>query len=362
MTTTTQERTGTKAVIAAMLFFAIGQFVSPVFNALLGGSFTTSNRNGEPPLTPAGYTFSIWGLIEVVSVAFAIYLVLRRKKSDADLIDRLAVPLLVVFAGFSVWILAAELEPVWSTLVVIVIMFVALVRALQIALAERSRIAGWPRLGRALLWWTLGLYAGWLSVAMWLNLTTAFAGSGAPITGALGIAAQIATLAGALGTVLVILAWTGGLLSYAVAVCWGLVGAIIGTLDAGQPALTIAVVIGLIAVVVATVVTRRRSRSSSPSAWPEPAAPSGHSCTLRPTAHRLLPVPGRLEGAAVRRGCSFAERPRRLPALSVSAGCRGSSVTFGLCARMEPACASALGSFRVLTRLATVVIASTDPR
>ena len=85
---------------------------------------------------------------------------------------------------------------------------------------------------------------------MWLNLTTAFAGSGAPITGTLGIAAQIATLAGALGTVLIILAWTGGLLSYAVAVCWGLVGAIIGTLDAGQPALTIAVVIGLIAVVV----------------------------------------------------------------------------------------------------------------
>jgi len=262
VSTTTQERTGTKAVIAAMLFFAIGQFVSPVFNAVLGGSFTTSNRNGEPPLTPAGYTFSIWGLIEIVSVALAIFLVLRRKRTDADLIDRLALPLLVVFAGFSVWILAAELEPVWSTLVVIVVMFVALVWALRIALAERSRIATWPRLGRALLWWTLGLYTGWLSVAMWLNLTTAFAGSGAPITGTLGIAAQIATLAGALGTVLVILAWTGGLLSYAVAVCWGLVGAIVGTLEAGQPALTIAVVIGLVAVVVATVVTRRRSQSS----------------------------------------------------------------------------------------------------
>ncbi|HEY5785685.1 MAG TPA: hypothetical protein VIT65_12990 [Microlunatus sp.] len=262
MTTATQERTGSKVATMAMLFFAFGQFISPVFNAVLGGSFTTSNRNGEPPLTPAGYTFSIWGLIEVVSLALAIFLVLRRQKTDADLIDRLAVPLLVVFAGFSVWILAAELEPVWSTLVVIVIMFVALVRALRIALAERSRIAGWPRLGRALLWWTLGLYAGWISVAMWLNLATAFAGSGAPITSALGIAAQIAALAGALGTVLIVLAWTGGLLSYAAAVCWGLVGAIVGTTDAGQAALTVAVVIGLVAVVVATVVTRRRSRSS----------------------------------------------------------------------------------------------------
>ena len=262
MTTATQERTGTKAVIAAMLFFAIGQFISPIFSALLGGAFTTPNRSGEPPLTPAGYTFSIWGLIEVVSVALAIFLVLRRKRSDADLIDRLAVPLLVVFAGFSVWIVAAEVEPVWSTLVVIVIMFVALVRALRIALAERSRIATWPRLGRALLWWTLGLYTGWLSVAMWLNLTTAFAGSGAPITGAVGIVAQIAALAGALGTVLVILTWTGGLLPYAAAVCWGLVGAIVGTVGAGQPALTVAVVIGLVIVLAATVITRRRSQSS----------------------------------------------------------------------------------------------------
>lgn len=259
MTTATQERTGTKAVIAAMLFFAIGQFISPIFSALLGGAFTTSNRSGEPPLTPAGYTFSIWGLIEVVSVAFAIFLVLRRKRSDADLIDRLAVPLLVVFAGFSIWIVAAEVEPVWSTLVVIVIMFVALVRALRIALAEQPRIATWPRLGRALLWWTLGLYTGWLSVAMWLNVTTAFAGSGAPITGALGIAAQIAALAGALGTVLVILTWTGGLLSYAAAVCWGLAGAIVGTVDAGQPVLTVAVVVGLVIVVAATAVTRRRT-------------------------------------------------------------------------------------------------------
>ncbi|GAA3690485.1 hypothetical protein GCM10022204_01740 [Microlunatus aurantiacus] len=262
MTTATQQRTGTQPLILAMLFFAFGQFVSPVFSALLGGSFTSANRAGEPPLTPAGYTFSIWGLIEVVSVGLAIFLALRRKRSDADLIDRLAKPLLVVFIGFSAWILAAELEPVWSTLVIIVIMLAALVRAMRIALAERSRIAAWPPLGRGLLWWTLGLYTGWLSVATWLNLTTAFAGSGAPITGTIGIAAQVATLAGALGTVLIILAWTGGLLSYAAAVCWGLVGAIVGTSDAGEPVLTVAVVIGLVAVVVATAITRRRSRST----------------------------------------------------------------------------------------------------
>lgn len=259
MSATLLERTRGATVTYAMLFFAVGQLISPVFNAVLGGSFTTSNRNGEPPLTPAGYTFSIWFVIELLSVAYAVFAVRRRRQADPDLIDRLARPLLVVFAGFSVWLLAAELEPTWSTLVVIVIMFVALVAALRIALAERNRIAVWPRLGQVLLWWTLGLYAGWISVAMWLNLTTAFAGAGAPITGAVGIAAQLATLAGALGTAVIILRWTQGLLPYAIAVCWGLVGAIVGTVGAGQPVLVGGAAIGLLVVAASAVIFRRRA-------------------------------------------------------------------------------------------------------
>lgn len=255
--TTVERRNSGTAVAYAMLFFAVGQLISPVFTAVFGGSFTTSNRTGEPPLTPAGYTFSIWFVIEVVSVAYAIFAVRRRTHADAHLIDRLALPLLVVFAGFSVWLVAAEAEPVWSTLVVIVIMFAALLQALRIALTERDRIAAWPPIGRLLLWWTLGLYAGWISVAMWLNLTTAFAGSGAPITGTVGIVAQLATLAGALGTAVIILRWTGGLIPYALAVGWGLVGAIVGTLGAGQPVLTVAAAVGLLIVAVATVVFRR---------------------------------------------------------------------------------------------------------
>lgn len=260
MTTIARERTQVGGVVtAAMLFFAVGQLISPIFTAVLGGSFTTSDRTGEPPLTPAGYTFSIWFVIEVLSLAYAVFAVRHRRHADSDLIDRLARPLLVVFVGFSVWLLAAEIEPTWSTLVVIVLMFVALLWALRIALAERGRIAAWPLVGRAALWWALGLYTGWISVASWLNLTTAFAGSGAPITGPVGIGAQVATLAGALGTALVVLAWTGGLLSYAVAVCWGLVGAVVGTLGADQPVLTVAVLTGLGAVVVATALIRRRS-------------------------------------------------------------------------------------------------------
>jgi hypothetical protein len=41
-------------------------------------------------------------------------------------------------------------------------------------------------------------------------------------------------------------------------VCWGLIGAIVGTLGAGQPVLVVAAAIGLVLVAVATAAFRRQ--------------------------------------------------------------------------------------------------------
>lgn len=259
--TSTPIRSSARTASVLLLIFAVGQLISPVFTQVFGGSFTTSDRTGEPPITPAGYTFSIWGLIELLSLAYAIWALWWRKRSDPGLVDRLAVPLAVVFAGFSVWLVAAELEPNWATLAVFVVMIIGLLRAMSIALAERDVIAAWPRLGRALLWGTLGFYTGWSSIAIWLNLTTGLAGSGVPLTGPAAFVGQLAILAGATATAAAILRWTSGLLPYAAAVIWALVGATVGAAAAGEPGLAIAAVVGLGVVVVVTIgeqVLRRR--------------------------------------------------------------------------------------------------------
>ena len=181
MTTTATSRPLRGSVASSsvlLVVFAVGQLISPIFSGLFGGAFTTADRAGEPPITPAGYTFAIWGVIELLSLGYAIWALWWRKRSDPTLLDRLAVPLAVVFAGFSAWLVAAELEPNWATLAVFVVMILGLLRALSVALTERNAIAAWPRLGRWLLWGTLGLYTGWSSIAIWLNLTTGLAGSG----------------------------------------------------------------------------------------------------------------------------------------------------------------------------------------
>ncbi|WP_439658484.1 hypothetical protein ACSHWB_39825 [Lentzea sp. HUAS TT2] len=241
-----------------LVLLALGQVVSPlVVSALGGGEFRTSDRAGEPPIVPAGYAFSIWGLVEALCLAYAVWALFTRTPGR-DVRDRLAKPLSVVFAGFTVWLVAAEVEPVWSTVAVFVVMVIGLLAALRIALGHRAEIARWQRAPRVLLWSTLGVYTGWSSVAIWVNLTTALTESGAPIDGTAGVAGQVAILAGATATAVVLLWRTAGLVSYGMAVAWALVAVVIATAQAQQPVLAVIAAVALVCVGAATAFFRLR--------------------------------------------------------------------------------------------------------
>ena len=236
----------------ALLVLAALQAVSPVLFQLSGSTFLDADRPGEPAIVPAGYAFAIWGLVEVLTIGYAMWAFATRDRSTV-LKEQLAAPLAVVFAGFSLWLLAVVVEPRWTPLVIFVVMVVALLRALRIALDDRAEIAGWSRLGRGLLWAGTGVYTGWASVAVWVNLTTALADSGAPVVGAAGITGQLAVLAGATATACAISWWTRGLPAYAAAAAWAFVGAAIGAAGAGEQVLVIASAVGLVLLVAVTV-------------------------------------------------------------------------------------------------------------
>ncbi len=242
-----------------LVIAAAGQVASSVLATSYGGAFTTADRAGEPLIVPIGPTFSIWSAIIAVSIAYAIWADSDRRP-DADLRAQLTRPLLVTCVGFSVWLAAAELEPTWATVVVFLVMLGGLLRALGYAVANRAAIARWSLLGRVLLWGTLGLYTAWSSVAVWVNLTTALVGSGAPIDTPTAVVGQAAILAGATGTAALITWWTRGLLPYVATVAWALGGVVISTAQEGYPALVATAAAGLGIVVVVAVLARRRDR------------------------------------------------------------------------------------------------------
>ncbi len=250
---------------AALVVLAVGQLVSGGLVSVFADSpIMQADRPGEPAITPEGYAFAIWGLIELVSLGLALWLVWFRHRASATavpVVDALTRALLILFGGFTVWLVASVVEPVWATLAVFLVMGLALVAGLRVAVRARAEIATWSGLGRSLVWWTLGLYAGWSTVAIWLNLTTALAFSGAPVTGTVGVLGQLAVLAGATATAVLVLRRTRGLLPYAGAVAWALVAAVLGAAGAGEPVLATAAGLGLLVVVATAAVLRLRRRT-----------------------------------------------------------------------------------------------------
>jgi hypothetical protein len=158
-------RAGARLRRRLLVVAAVGQAVSSALVSVFGGTFTTADRAGEPQIVPPGGTFIIWNVIIALSIGYAIWAEPDQRPNLA-LRNRLTRPLLVACIGFSVWLAAAELEPIWSTLVVFLIMLAGLLRALTYAQEERAAIRAWSPLSQILLWGTLGLYTGWSSVAV----------------------------------------------------------------------------------------------------------------------------------------------------------------------------------------------------
>lgn len=245
------------AARTVLVVLAVGQAVASALVGAFGGAFTTANRPGEPLIVPPGPAFSIWSVIIVATIAYAIW-AWPARQPDAELRNQLARPLVGVTAGFSLWLVAAELEPTWLTLVVFIGLLACLLQTLRIAVHHRERIRDFGRIGQVLFWAMLGLYLGWTSMAIWLNLATAFAGSGAPITGPAGTAGQLAILLGATATAAAIVRYTSGLLPYAAAAGWALGGAALGAYAAGAPLLAAVAAAGLTVVVVGVIVEQLR--------------------------------------------------------------------------------------------------------
>lgn len=143
---------------------------------------------------PAGYAFSIWGIIYLAFLAYGVYQVAPAQRENATL-DRLAAPTALAHLLASAWIVTYKLELLASSVAVMVVLlataFVGYARA-------RAATPAALRIPFALL-------ASWLSVATIANVSVwlvSLGWRGAPLgpVGStvvmLGLAAALAVYAG----------------------------------------------------------------------------------------------------------------------------------------------------------------------
>ena len=232
-----------RPLTALMTFLlAIGFAVSPFFVSGFNG-FSPDQfpiPQDKPPVQPAGYAFSIWGLIYVwliVGMGWGLW-----KRREDYLWHDMRLPLaLSLFVG-CFWLAVAVASPVWAS----VLIWVMLITALYALFRS-------PREDRGFAALPVGLYAGWLSAASCVSLGLLAAGYGwmsGPTAGLVFVGLAIVIAAGVQSSLM-------RAPTYGIGVIWALVAVVVANM-ATAPSVAALAAGGAIALILPTYRSWRR--------------------------------------------------------------------------------------------------------
>lgn len=211
-------------------------------------------------IVAAGYAFAIWGPIFLLDVVFGIAQV-RVRAPDARL-RRIRVLSAVGFALTSAWMIVFTLQLFWLALAIIWASLACLLAAAWLA----SDTAGHRR-GPWWQWLPLSLHAGWVSLAVFLNVAqVVVAFKLLSVEQMLPWTLVLFALAGAL--VLTMVVKLRGNPWYALAAVWGLVGVYVkqqgAALHGAGTAASVALALAVL-VVLTTLACGLRQRRRAPA-------------------------------------------------------------------------------------------------
>ncbi|MGH1564293.1 hypothetical protein [Mumia sp. DW29H23] len=230
----------------AVLGAALLQVVVPAFQALGDLGAPPSSQGEDLLITPAGYTFSIWSLVYLLTIVYGVVVVVKRTTGTAAP-DRLLRDLLLLYAGAALWIVVSALEWSWATALVLVAMVVVAVDAAR-AVARSAADPAAPGWLRPLALVTTGVYAGWVTAAGVLNVCTALVDAGwldgDEVGWQVGVLLLTAVIASAISVYL------GGSWAYAATLVWALVGVVVAVRETSGTLVAAAVVAAVVVVAV----------------------------------------------------------------------------------------------------------------
>ena len=245
-----------------VLVSTIGAIVgSLVGSGALGGTPIAQSAGGAlsadaTPVAPAVPAFSIWSVIYLGLVAYTIWQLLPKERTDSRQ-RRLGYPIAASLLLNAAWILSVQAGLLVVSAVVIVLLLMVLVYTFRICLLTRP--AGWVE--ATVVDGVVGLYLGWACVATIANITavlTATGFSGWGISRDIWAVVVIA-VAGVIGVAVAIRG--RGRLSPTAALCWGLAWVAVARLtgDLRSTPAAIAAIAAAVIVLLATIVWRIRA-------------------------------------------------------------------------------------------------------
>jgi hypothetical protein len=213
------------ALLAATIAFVIAPAVTPPFTGYDPGMFPV--RIERAAIQPAGYAFSIWGVIYLWLIAHASFGLFKRFGARHFVTP--ALPLLGAAVLGAAWLAIAGSYPLLATLTII----------LMAALAIRAYLLADPVLDRWLLAAPLAIFAGWLTAASAVSTGVILAGYGILSN----LNAALVMLGIAIVVALTITSRRPGMPVYGATVVWAAIGIVVANWGA-EPVVAYAAIAG----------------------------------------------------------------------------------------------------------------------
>ena len=202
--------------VLVLLFALLMPAVAWMSNAGLFGPDNATISNQYPTLlVAAGYAFSIWGLIFLWDIGFALWQL--RARGNEPLLARVRPAAAAGFALTALWMPVFSMQIFWLALLIIWASFACLAFA-AIVLSRDPTPSPQQR------WWAwapLSLHAGWLSLAAFLNTAQVIVAYRLLSTGQM-LAWSLVLFVAAAVVLLGLNARMRGNLGYVLAAVWGL--------------------------------------------------------------------------------------------------------------------------------------------
>lgn len=210
------------------VLFALSPLASDGFNGFTPDQFPVVQERW--PVQPAGWAFSIWGLIYLWLIAGSVWGLLKAPYDPEW--QRMRRPLLVSLIVGTFWIAAANASPILATAMIVVMVVAAIIAFL--------------RAGHGQPFWQVGpvgLYAGWLTAATGVAIAVLLSGYGIMSAGPAAMLLILAVLAVAL--------WAQSRrpsgVTYPIAVAWALIGIVAANWGTGHSHVAFLAGLGIVA-------------------------------------------------------------------------------------------------------------------
>lgn len=153
-----------------VLLFVIFWNYSAGVKGLNGNTVGSLSAEYQNLFTPAGYAFSIWGIIFLSLFAQAIFFVSRAFSSskDSDFLSQVGPYLILANIGNGLWIYMWLME---YTGISVIVMLGILASLLIVVLNTNMEKWDAPRPIIFWLWWPICIYSGWIAVATIANIS-----------------------------------------------------------------------------------------------------------------------------------------------------------------------------------------------